>query len=164
MNCFVCNKVISDGTNRCKRCGFPIIRPINDDPSMEVRRKGDANSYRNKKLGGIAVGIVVYNWDVSDFELKKGEEEVMYFSKWSELHENQTDWLNERFQSAKGEKEIELELIIERKVCYVCIPVNWDQSDWKVGVKKEQSGNIRICVESENNYYQSDKINLFDYI
>jgi PspC domain len=62
MICTACQRVIADGSNFCYNCGAkqPNAGPAQAAPAPHGQNKKLMRSSRDKKLGGVCAGLLVY--------------------------------------------------------------------------------------------------------
>ncbi len=162
MKCLVCGKRF-DG-NACPVCRFPVIRFPGDLEAGLRAMQPTIDSYRERFLAGVHVGIVTYRWKDENGTLAVDRKETVAIGSGSDLFGKEC-WIDERFARIPEVPALEVELSVETEgreaVRKVSLPNRQEAQLQELGAALDKEMNLRLLLRNESGRTESEKLPLF---
>ncbi len=162
MKCLVCGREFD--AESCPVCQFPVVRfPGNPEEGLRAMQP-TIDTYRERFLSGVRIGIVTYRWKDDDGTLAVDRRETAWIGTGAELY-GQEGWSEERFARIPEMPSLEVELSVSaggrETVRKVTLPNRQEAQLQEIGAVLDAQMNLRLLLRNEAGQTQSEKIPLF---
>ena len=155
MKCYVCGTEYSGGC--CPVCEFEEVHVPGSKTREEVREilKPFIREHSERFFAGVSVGIVLYQYSVSEDAQTVGETEMRdVFAGLSLLKPKDTVWLNRTFGRLSDSEQVQVHLFVtanRKQVCdfYVTVPQIVSAEQLKIGLRAEADVCVTVAVQDE---------------
>ncbi len=160
MICMFCKNEMAEGEIKCPVCGFTHMN-FTEEGGAEVI-KNMVTAYKQRKLGGIFVELVSYNYTVENGVVKDDGESHIKICEASELEMDTVKWSGSSFYGPEKERNISIDIVVgnEQKKKY-SLPFHIPAvSELLVGVKLEKGLKARLAAGERDNFVLSEQFDL----
>lgn len=169
MKCYVCGTDNIENKARCPLCGFPVPRIVGDGDQEIEKLKEIAEKYRRKKMEGLKVGMVIYNHEKDEENLKLNLEESLCLADCVDLQIGKTLWCDQDFARVDTRQPIELKVWVQKlqeSVHYYIVKTQAPDSAgfWHVGVRMLDGWRLQLVLKDDEKATESEAISLEELV
>lgn len=166
MKCLACGKELETTVGQCPRCQFPVISAVETNSQVRAQIQIQADTYIEKKLEAIQIGIIVYQYEMDENnELKLKNSKELKLADAIELADDSIHWLEQNFTRIETQEEVNLNVYVKERNaakkeyhCKVLAPAV--RGFTHLGVKKAGKTLVQVVWGDETTYVVSEVIDL----
>ncbi len=167
MKCYACGSDrVTNTMGKCPDCGCTLLHNMGmSQEDFEAKQKTIGKNYRDKKLGGMKIGLVTYSHEMKNGKLVQSGTGFLEITDQVEILDvGEAIWNDQKFARIDGGEELNITVVVDgpegRHEEKIEMTAPATKSFWQAGIVMEPGFQARLLVGDATKSAKSDKFRL----